>query len=284
MFLAHAAEPVDHSNVAQKQNLEPMWEFGLGFGYIQFEQYPAAGKYSRLFLPFPTFQYRGRTLRADDREGAKAYLWQQGSWSLEMSGTGSAALDSDDNKIREGMKDLPWIIALGPQLIYRIRPYFDFGWGVYQAISTDFEDTRNSGVLLEGKLTYTYEKYFEGKKIKALTKYFLTFKSASQEVQEQYYGIAEKYVTPQRPQYHARAGYLGTELSIFQSFKRGRGAIYFGVNVTDYGMSENKKSPLHQTNGQLSYLFGMTYVLGESSKPAITKENTTGFINQRFQY
>lgn len=279
-----AAKPtlIQRPTIPAKPRLEPIWEFGMGFGYIRFEQYPAAGEYSTLFLPFPTFQYRGKIVRADDREGAKAYLWESGPWSIEMSGTGSPTLDSDDNDLRDGMDDIPWIIAMGPQLVYRIGPFFDFGLGVFQAISTDFAHTKTNGNIFEGKMSYTYEKIFAEKKIKALTKYFLTFKAASQEIHDQYYSVDQDFVTPVRSRYRAKAGHLGTEFSVYQSLKKGRGAIYVGLNYTDYSMAENKKSPLHNSLGQLSYLFGMTYVLGESKRPEVKKENTSGIMNQRF--
>ncbi len=279
-----AAKPTltERPTVPAKPALEPIWEFGMGFGYIRFEQYPAAGEYSTLSLPFPTFQYRGKIVRADDREGAKAYLWKSGPWSIEMSGTGTLPLDSSDNNLRDEMNDIPWIIASGPQLVYRMGPFFNFALGVYQAIATDFKHTEASGNIFEGKMSYTFEKIFNEQKIKALTRYFLTLKGASQEVHDQYYSIDQDFVTPLRPRYRAKAGYIGTEFSIYQSLKRGRGAIYVGLNYTDYSMAENKKSPLHNSEGQLSYLFGMTYVLGESKRPEVAKEDTTGIINRRF--
>ncbi len=279
-------QPIESEDPTTKSALQPIWqpiwEFGMGFGYVRFEQYPAAGEYSSLFLPFPTFQYRGKTVRADDREGAKAYLWKSGPWSLEMSGTGTLPLDSDDNDLRDEMKDIPLIIASGPQLVYRIGPYFDFAVGTYLAFSTDFKHTEATGNFIEGKMSYTYEKIFAERKIKALTKYFLTFKAASQEIHDQYYSVDQDFVTPLRPRYRAKAGYLGTEYSIYQSLKKGRGAIYVGLNYTDYSFAENKESPLHNSSGQLSYLFGMTYVLGESERPEVKKENTSGIINQNF--
>lgn len=262
-----------------EENLDPIWEYGLGLGFVRFEEYPAAGKHTQIFIPFPTFQYRGQVLRADDREGAKAYLWVQGPWTLEISGTGSPALDSDKNEARRGMEDLPWIIAAGPEVVYRFNGDVDLTFAAYQALATDFQSTTASGAIFETKLTYLFETHFENK-VRSLTKYFLSFKSASQEVQQQYYGVDAEDVTSVRPAFRARAGFLGTELSIFQSFKRGHLALYFGGNYTLYSFAENKESPLHLAPDQFSFLFGVTYVLSGSKKPEVTKEEASGLINK----
>ena len=270
------------ANQDSLQDSEPIWEYGIGSGFVRFEQYPAAGKYSQVFLPFPTFQYRGRIVRADDREGAKAYLWKHGSWTVEMAGTGTPSLDSDDNELRKGMKDLPWILAVGPEIVYKFNPDFDFGLGAFQAITTDFQDTRFAGAFFEGIFTYTSEGILK-KNIKTLTKYFLTFKAASQEIQDQYFGISHRYATTLRPEFKARAGFLSIEASVFQSFKFGRTAFYVGANYADYSLAENKKSPLYQSTYQLNYLFGLTYVLGESNRPEVSPEDTSGIINQKLK-
>lgn len=256
---------------------EPIWEYGVGVGFVRFEQYPASGKYSEVFLPFPTFQYRGRRVRADDREGAKAYLWKEGSLSVEMSGTGSPYFDSDDNEYRRGMKDIPWIFAVGPQVVYKIQPNFDLAFGTYQATATDFRDTRLSGAFFEGKLTYSVDSILANK-IKSLTRLFLTFKSASQEVQNLYFGVKAQEAAAERQQFKARAGYLSTEISIYQSYKLGRMAFYFGGNYADYSMAKNKRSPLYKSNFQMNYLFGVTYALGESTRPEVSEEETSGII------
>ena len=270
-------------NKIKNENLEPIWEYGVGLGFVRFEQYPAAGKYSQLFIPFPTFQYRGRIVRADDREGAKAYLWKHDSWTVEIAGTGTPPLDSDDNEFRKGMKDLPWILAVGPELVYKFNRDFDFGLGVFQAITTNFQDTRLAGGFFEGIFTYTSEDV-RSRKFKTLTKYFLTFKSATAEIQDQYFGVRIRDVTSLRPQFHARAGFLSVEASVFKSFKLGRTAVYVGANYADYSFAENKKSPLYRSSYQLNYLFGVTYVLGESTRPEVDKEDTSGIINQKLGY
>jgi MipA family protein len=278
----------------QSPEPEPIWEYGVGAGFVRFEQYPAAGKYSQLILPFPTFQYRGRSLRADDREGAKAYLWKNDQWSVEMSGTGSPSLNSDDNEIRKGMKDLPWVIALGPKLVFKTQSEIQMGLGIFQAVTTDFSFTQFSGVIFQSNLTYKVERFiplsFLGSKdsrdssqlVKSLTHYFLTLKWESQEIQNEYFGVGKKYANNSRPEFRAKAGFLSAEASVFQSFKVGRYSYYLGANYADYSQNQNKKSPLFKSHFQMNYLFGITYVLGESHRSEVKEEDTRGLINRKF--
>ena len=71
---------------------EAYWDYGLGFGAVRFEHYPGSDQFSYLALPAPTFQYRGKILRADDREGAHLYLLKSGTLTLARFRTWSWGL------------------------------------------------------------------------------------------------------------------------------------------------------------------------------------------------
>ncbi len=265
---AQALEAQSDQESESSLNSNPIWEYGIGLGFAYFEDYPAAGQYSQFMIPIPTFQYRGRILRADDREGAKAYLWKRGPWTLEIAGSGTPPLDSDDNQNRQGMKDLPLILALGPELVYQMNPNLQVSTGIFQAIEVDFNDPNLSGILTELKLTYLNEKKFS-QKMKALTKYSVSLNGASQEYQQKYYGVLLSETTLLRPEYRARAGYFSTDFSLFQSFKKDLMAFYLGGRYSHYGFSENKKSPLHLASESFTFFIGLTYVLGESSRAEV---------------
>jgi hypothetical protein len=46
-----------------------------------------------------------------------------------------------------------------------------------------------------------------------------------------------------------------------------------------YGEAANKESPLHKSDANLTGAIGLNYVLGESKKPAVPQEDTSGLIN-----
>ena len=118
---------------------QPYWEYGAGLGYVHYQHYPAANQFSNLLLPFPTFQYRGKIVRADDRNGAHIYLLKGPDWVFEMSGAGYPALDSSTNEARQGMEDLPWMLAIGPQFVYSMTKGFKLSLGPIRQPQRTFE-------------------------------------------------------------------------------------------------------------------------------------------------
>jgi outer membrane scaffolding protein for murein synthesis (MipA/OmpV family) len=263
---------------------KPLWEYGIGLGGIHYEQYPASDQFSDFALPFPTFQYRGEILRADDRDGARAYLFKEDHLSLEMAGGVYPALDSSNNRAREGMDNIPWMILLGPQLVQRWSDNWEIKGSVFQAISSDFHLTKTSGFIFEGRVQYRWfpslneTSFFEsGHSVGELS---FTVRSASRQLQAVYYDVGESQVRPDRWAYEAREGLLSDELSYYQSFTSGRTSFYLGAAWADYRFSANRASPLRKSDGSLTYFAGLTYVLGESHREAVPVEETEGLLNR----
>lgn len=258
---------------AQDRDL-PLWEYGAGFGYVRYAQYPASSQYSDLALPFPTFQYRGKVIRADDREGARAYFLKSDNWYVELSGAGYPSLDSSKNDARSGMETIPWMLLLGPQLVYQLSDNTDLRLSVFQATSTDFKMTRFSGNTQRIQLAHRIrQEQTQGN-------LFMTLNSGSQEFMSVFFDVPDQYATSQRPFYDARAGLLGYHISYFQSWNKGRAAFYFGGDVSKYDISVNRQSPLHKSDTNMTYLVGFTYRLGESEKLAIPDDETRGLIKR----
>ncbi|RYZ82225.1 MAG: hypothetical protein EOP04_22470, partial [Proteobacteria bacterium] len=134
---------------------EAYWDFGLGLGAVRLEHYPASNEFWTLAIPAPTFQYRGKILRADDRDGAHLYLYKGDVVTVEIAGEGTTGLNSSDSKARAGMPDLPWVAGLGAQIIYH-NPSYELGTGIYQALSTDFRTGRPAGNIAEAHATYIW--------------------------------------------------------------------------------------------------------------------------------
>lgn len=261
-----------------------LWEYGAGFGYVHFEHYPASNQFSNLFLPFPTFQYRGRILRADDREGTRAYLLKSDRWSFELAGGGYPALDSGTNDARRGMEDLPWMAQLGPQLVVKLTHDLEFKIAVFQAVSSDFVNTKTAGAVFDGRLEYRWIRDFAGWRFvvpgQAHGKLTLSLKGGDRQFLSTYFEVPLMQSTSARPSYEAKAGLLGSELAYFQSFRSGRAAFYLGAAIADYTASSNRESPLHKSDRNVTYLVGFTYVLGESERPSVPPEQTEGVINR----
>ena len=269
--------------VSADENEESLWEYGLGFGYVHFAQYPASNQYTNLLLPFPTFQYRGKIIRADDRDGTRAYIYKAPRLTIELSGGGTAPVYSSGNDVRSGMPNLPWVVNLGPQLVYQISPQLDYRLGIFQATLTDFQDTRFSGQVVESKFVYQWESELKilesANEVKMKGRISLEARAGSKQFLDTYFTIRPEYANPERFQYEAKAGFLDFEFSYFQSFKLKRTAIYYGFSIADYSGSVNRLSPLHNSDYNLSYVMGLTYELAESKKASVDQKNTEGLIH-----
>lgn len=243
---------------------EPLWEYGLGLGYVHFEQYPSSNQFTDLALPFPTFQYRGKILRADDREGARAFLYKDLIFSFEITGGFYPALDSSVNDARNGMPDLPWMFQIGPQAVTKLYENLEFKLSVLHSVGTDFAFTKQAGQVLNANLIYRWDGHVNEQKTSGHLA--LNVRAGTKEFLATYFEVKEKYMTTDRRTYEVKAGLLNHELTYFQSFHRGFTNFYLGIAVADYRSSANRQSPLHKSDQNISYLMGLTYTLGASKK------------------
>lgn len=278
VFSAFALAESESSNESRAY-----WDYGAGFGAVSFEHYPASDQSRTVALPFPTFQYRGKILRADDRDGAHVYLLKDEKFKLELSGYGSPALKSAENNARQGMDDLPWLGALGPKLLFRPSEATEFSLNLYQAVTTDFVMTRTAGLIYETRFVYSWTKpmksfgpfqedgYTDGK-------WVFSVRGGSKEYLALYFEVPSKDATLERPAYDAKEGLLNHSLSYFQTFKSGRAALYVGGGVHSYDISANRASPLHRSDRNWTALIGFNYTLGESVRPAVPENETSTII------
>ena len=263
---------------------EAYWDLGLGIGAVSFEHYPASNEIWTLAIPAPTFQYRGKILRADDRDGAHLYLYKGDKITTELAGQGTPALSNSDSAARKGMQDLPWMVALGPQTVYRLSSSIEIAGGVYQAVTTDLKTGQTAGNIAEGRATYSWMFPFDktwpfseaGYSTGKLT---FSVNAATADNLAIYFEVPSAAATADRPAYEARAGLLSRSISYYQSFKSGRASIYLGSALKSYDVSANRGSPLHKSDNNLVAFFGLNYTLTESEKPAVLKEDTSGLLD-----
>lgn len=266
---------------------KPLWEYGFGAGYVRYSDYPAADQYSELILPFPTFQYRGEVLRADDRDGGRAYLFKDKQWSLEFSGSGRLPLTSSKNRAREGMDNLPLVIDGGPQLVYSVNHTWEFQLAPFVSTAIDGTFVRNNGGYFKAQAVYRWSDTWEGPFSSPLTldgTLQFTINSASQEYNRTYFEVDKQHATASRPSYNAVAGFLSNNISYFQRFSSGRISFYVAGSLTDYSWSVNRNSPLHKADTNFGYGIGLIYVLGESARKSVPLEDTEGIINKVQQH
>lgn len=274
------------------QKYPALWEYGVGIGFVRYFHYPASNQSRDLALPFPTFQYRGEVLRADDRDGAKAYLLKSSRWTLDLGGGFLPALKSEDNEARKNMDPLLWSLHLGPQFIYDITKDLSLSLGVYQSAVSDFTFTKTNGYVYEQTFSYWFDTLFKSDRLqrhvpqtlKEKTSFYskvsLKFISGSRDYLGTFFDVAEKDATPDRPRYQSEAGFLGVSLGYFQTFRYDDYNFYFGFADSHYDHSVNRKSPLHRADNNRGLFFGMTYKMGESDGRSIPEDSGEGFLQK----
>lgn len=279
-------------NYAIATEPEPLWEYGVGVGYIEFEHYPASDERKHYSVPFPTFQYRGDILRADDRDGAKAYLFTSESWNLEFSGNVTPAIEKNENTARKDMSPLLWGIQFGPKLVNKFNKSAELHFNFFQSFFTDFKYTKAQGQVFETSLHLYLEDWFfdnlpmtselyKINKEKMISRLFLTARFSTKEYAAEFFEVSPANATPEREAYSAKGGFLGYDIAYYQAYHFKRSAIYAGFLNSFYQDSVNKNSPLHKSNQNLSFFAGITYTLGESEKTSTQESDIEGLFNKK---
>lgn len=265
---------------------KPLWEYGLGVGLIRYAHYPASDQYSELSLPFPTFQYRGEVLRADDQDGGRAYLFKKDNWSLQFSGGGRVPLNSSKNLTRQGMENIPFVINAGPQIVYSENYVWEFKLSTFPSIKVDDRSLTSNGGVAKVHVLYNWNQAPIASALSSLSfggTFALSSTFASKEFNATYYEVPTQDATPSRPAYRATEGFLENQISYFQRVNSGKLSIYFGASYSDFSISANRESPLHKSDYNLEYAVGLTYILGESQRRSVPLEETEGIINKQIQ-
>lgn len=284
-FIALSALSQDATTASKSDDEGPAyWEYGIGFGAVRFEDYPSSKNARSLALPVPTFQYRGKILRADDRDGAHAFLFKSPNWHLEIAGTGYPMVESAKEDLRKDMDDIPFAFAIGPQLVRKLNDSNDLNFGVFGAVAMTLQRSRAAGQVARVEWVYKRDddlgRLSNQEAVRSHSSFSIATKWTSADFAAIYYQVDPSQATAFRPAYDAQAGLFSTEATLFQSFKSGRGTVYFGASFADYSQSANRDSVLHQADNAWSALVGCTYILGESARPEVPEDETTGVIQR----
>ncbi len=254
---------------------QPLWEFGVGGGFLDVPNYPASSERNSITLAAPYVVYRGDIFRVGGGDGVRAVVVEKSNFELDFSFGGAFAADSDDNSAREGMPELDFLFEVGPQIIYKVKDYaFDNGGNARlkarlqgrAVFSTDFGRIDQRGYILEPTLTYQQRGVLFAK-----TGLNVSFSMAfgSEKLHDYFYEVGPEFANNTRTQYDAKGGYLGSELSIGVSFPIGaniRG--FFTTSAQFHQGAANQDSPLFEDDVTYSVGLGFVWRLYESDAKA----------------
>ncbi len=241
----------------------PLWEVGLALGGGWVSDYPGANQNHGRGLVLPYLSYRGPMLRID-REGISGRMINHSDFELDF--TASAAFNARNSEARQGMPALDYMFGLGPQLIYKgLRNE----WGsptlrlkARALTSTDLHSLQGRGVMVDPELRWRFSPLavnpFGGGP--AALNLGLQPIWASRTASQYFYQVEPAQAKAGRPAYAARAGYLGTELSLGLSGRQSDSLSWF---VTARGISlhgaANSASPLLRSQANYSLGAGLIW-------------------------
>jgi outer membrane scaffolding protein for murein synthesis (MipA/OmpV family) len=239
---------------------KPKFELGIIGGGAYTADYPASDQQHAHPLILPYLVYRGELLYSDER-GPAARLVNFPNLKFDISGSGSFPADSKNNRARAGMPDLDFIGEVGPRLEWTIaRAPRDarlvFELPLRAAFSTDLGSNFDfRGFVMAPELAYQNENFLDsGTKLK----FGLRASFATSKLMDYFYQVNPAFVTPTRPAFDAKAGYLGSsaQLSMTKPLNdRVKGVV---LGKLDYlGGAENRASPLFRDTFDYSIGVGL---------------------------
>ncbi|MBN1377895.1 MAG: MipA/OmpV family protein [Gammaproteobacteria bacterium] len=246
----------------------PKWELGAGLGGIALADYRGSKETSSITLPFPYFEYRGAFLKADREDGMRGQLLASDYFELNISGDFSPTIDTDNNRLREGMPSLDPTFELGTTLDINVSGTgLSDGWFVRLPVRAVYTFNSN-GIEHIGWLTHpqlAYRNHHNHWNIRAYTGPIL----ADHAYHNYYYSVAPEYARSGRETYQAGSGYSGLASGL--SITRRWGRFWAGafVRYDTLAGAVFEMSPLVETRHYFSVGIGTGWVFasGHNAKP-----------------
>lgn len=244
----------------------PLYEVGIAGGGGYLSDYPASnqGRIRTIFLP--TVLYRGEIFK-NDRKGTRALFFESEYTSIDLSIGASFPANSKYNEARNGMDDLDWLGELGPRLnvdLYKKNSWLvEVEFPVRFVFSTDFEFTKKRGYRfypqldIRKKLNKNYQINFS-----------LKMNWATESLNDYFYEVDGSDINPNRERYNAKAGYVGSYLSTFLTYKTDKFYIIGGAQYGNYENSSNQNSPLYKSKEDTAVYMALNYFFYQSKELA----------------
>ena len=170
------------------------------------------------------------------------------------------------------MPELDWTIEFGPRFLYYLYrnskvAQIRIGLPLRGSLSTNFIKWRSVGYVIAPTFQIDLYNIFY---IEKLDLYFIcTPTYLSKGVAEYFYQIDPQYQTTDRLAYDARAGFLGTEISLALKYNWGNKNLILGSQFSDFTQSVNSQGYLHRNSINWSMLIAFSWLFFESKERAL---------------
>lgn len=242
----------------------PLWEVGMGLGVMRLPHYRGSDQTRVWALPLPYIAYRGDIFKAD-REGARAEFVKADDWRFDVSVNAGAPADSEDNRARDGMRDLAPTVEFGPRFVWTAARGKDWSLEVrvpLRGVVTVERHSRFAGAVLSPNLNL--DVVLAGWDVG----FYLGPVFGSRRQNGYTYDVPDADARPDRPAYRSASGYAGTQL-VFGTSRR-FGDLWVGA----FGKLDHLRgavfddSPLVRRQTTFAFGAGMSWIFWKSHRPA----------------
>ncbi|MDH5599989.1 MAG: MipA/OmpV family protein [Gammaproteobacteria bacterium] len=251
-----------NANESARQS-KPMWELGVGVGGISIPHYRGSDQYANYVVPIPYFRYSGKRLQFD-KEGGRFYFYNSENIKLDISTAFALPVDSDDNRARTGMANLSMVVELGPRIQFSLYQSEDknirlrFALPLRQAY--ELGQFESIGWVFS---PYLQLRYFNSGWETAVSTGPVW---ATEKYHDYFYQVTPQYVTANRTQYDAQAGYSGSRVTL--SISKRFDDIFFGLfaRYDDLHGATYIDSPLVKQKDSFMIGIALSWVFKKSEK------------------
>jgi len=248
---------------------KPLWELGIGGGFLLIPDYRGSDKTRAYLLPFPYVAYRGGIFRLEDKRIA-VRVFKTDRVTLDASGYGAVPVKSDDNDARAGMPDLDPTFELGPALRIKLLDSQENKYLLSMALplravcSTDFHSVRYEGWVFSPRLNFEKGDVIPG------TGLYLGVSAGpifgDRGYHKYFYEVEQAYARVNRPAYSPGAGYSGSTLTVGlgKNYKQFMFHTFVSADFLQGAVFE--ESPLVMTKTSWMGGFSVTWVFLKSEK------------------
>ncbi|MDC1174934.1 MipA/OmpV family protein, partial [Bacteriovoracaceae bacterium] len=246
------------------------YEFGVGLTHVNYPKYPGSNENESVTLPIPLFYYRGDIVRSDEDGGVRGRFFNNDHFEINLSLGGAAPASSKKIKAREGMPSLPFILEIGPGLIYKMIPSsdkhpFSLSLNIPVRVPIAFNDTKlDDRGLVFNPILFGYYNIIPKK---FQTFYFATYRWGNREYNETYYQVDPRFATSSRNQYQAKAGTVATTLGLGFVYEIIKDWSFVTVaSFENLKSNANKQSPLFKKDNQTLLVFALSWTFFKSDE------------------
>lgn len=254
------------AGAADAQSL-PRWEVGIGLGVLSLPYYRGADRGRTYALPFPYIIYRGEHVRVDD-EGIRGYLFRSDRVRLDFNLAAGVPVPSDRSSVRHDMPKLDPTVEFGPSmevLLWRHPEEYRSLWlklPVRAAFSVDWGNVAHQGWIFAPYLEYGTRRG-NGEQpwifnVSAGPEF------ADRAYHDYFYEVPSDYATATRPEYHARAGYSGSRITLTLTKRWGDLSLGAFVRYDNLQGAVFTDSPLVQRRDYVAMGFAVIKLLAVS--------------------